>query len=159
MHVNHSCSLQNCSQLMLFCLYFSAPPPPHHADMQVRAVADLLPEMEVVEGDPFNSSPTDPKLMGPDALARFRKGEKLPAISAKTPIVSWGSLCCCSLPIEACFLPTAEGRPLLTGTSDNQHCFIQHREAASSRSKDTNCKIISGSLLSALQPAAPCCVL
>jgi hypothetical protein len=106
--------------------------------MQVRAVADLLPEMEVVEGDPFNSSPTDPKLMGPDALARFRKGEKLPAIAAKTPIVSLGSLCCCSLPFEACFLPTAEGRPLLTGTSDNQHCCIQHREVASSRSKDTN---------------------
>jgi hypothetical protein len=44
--------------------------------------------MEVVQGDPFNSSPTDPKLMGPDALARFRKGEKLPAVTAKTPLVS-----------------------------------------------------------------------
>jgi Mg-chelatase subunit ChlI len=43
--------------------------------------------MEVVEGDPFNSSPTDPKLMGPDALARFRAGEKLPAVTAKTPLV------------------------------------------------------------------------
>jgi hypothetical protein len=55
--------------------------------MQVRAVADLLPPMEVVEGDPFNSSPTDPKMMGPDALARFRAGEKLPAVTAKTPLV------------------------------------------------------------------------
>jgi Mg-chelatase subunit ChlI len=43
--------------------------------------------MEVVEGDPFNSSPTDPKMMGPDALARFRAGEKLPAVTAKTPLV------------------------------------------------------------------------
>jgi hypothetical protein len=43
--------------------------------------------MEVVEGDPFNSSPTDPKLMGPDALARFRAGEKLPGVTAKTPLV------------------------------------------------------------------------
>jgi Mg-chelatase subunit ChlI len=54
---------------------------------QVRAVADLLPELEVVEGDPFNSSPTDPKLMGPDALARFRAGEKMPAVKARTPLV------------------------------------------------------------------------
>jgi len=50
-------------------------------------VADLLPEMEVVEGDPFNSSPTDPKLMGPDALQRLRQGEKLPSVTAKTPLV------------------------------------------------------------------------
>lgn len=55
--------------------------------LQVRAVADLLPEMEVVEGDPFNSSPTDPKLMGPDALQRLRQGEKLPSVMAKTPLV------------------------------------------------------------------------
>ncbi|KAF6256262.1 P-loop containing nucleoside triphosphate hydrolase protein [Scenedesmus sp. NREL 46B-D3] len=53
----------------------------------VRAVADLLPELDVVEGDPFNSSPTDPKMMGPDALARFRAGEKLPAVRARTPLV------------------------------------------------------------------------
>lgn len=50
-------------------------------------MADLLPEMEVVEGDPFNSSPTDPKLMGPDALQRLRQGEKLPSVTAKTPLV------------------------------------------------------------------------
>ncbi|KAF8073212.1 chlI [Scenedesmus sp. PABB004] len=53
----------------------------------VRAVADLLPPMEVVEGDPFNSSPTDPTLMGPDALARLRAGEALPAVTARTPLV------------------------------------------------------------------------
>jgi magnesium chelatase subunit I len=48
---------------------------------------DLLPEMDVVEGDPFNSSPTDPKLMGPDVLTRWRRGEKLPATTARTPLV------------------------------------------------------------------------
>lgn len=58
---------------------------------QVRAVADLLPELDVVEGDPFNSSPTDPKLMGPDALARFRAGEKLPSVRFRTPLV--GAIC------------------------------------------------------------------
>lgn len=60
----------------------------HHNPHQVRALVDLLPEMDVVEGDPFNSSPTDPKLMGPDALDRFRKGEKLPSVRARTPLVS-----------------------------------------------------------------------
>ncbi|GFR44883.1 hypothetical protein Agub_g6227, partial [Astrephomene gubernaculifera] len=53
----------------------------------VRALVDLLPEIDVVEGDPFNSSPTDPKLMGPDALERWRRGEKLPATKMRTPLV------------------------------------------------------------------------
>jgi magnesium chelatase subunit I len=29
----------------------------------IRALADLLPEIEVVANDPFNSHPTDPDLM------------------------------------------------------------------------------------------------
>jgi len=29
----------------------------------VRAVIDLLPEIDMVEGDAFNSSPTDARLM------------------------------------------------------------------------------------------------
>lgn len=53
----------------------------------VRAVAQLLPEIDVVADDPFNSSPTDAKLMGPDALQRFRAGEKLPAARIRTPLV------------------------------------------------------------------------
>jgi len=55
--------------------------------LQVRALTELLPMIDVAEGDPFNSSPTDPKLMGPDALARFRAGEKLPASQMRTPLV------------------------------------------------------------------------
>jgi Mg-chelatase subunit ChlI len=54
---------------------------------QVRALAELLPMLDVVEGDAFNSSPTDPKYMGPDALARFRAGEKLPTVQMRTPLV------------------------------------------------------------------------
>ncbi|MGC8715155.1 MAG: magnesium chelatase ATPase subunit I, partial [Leptodesmis sp.] len=30
----------------------------------IRALADLLPEIEVVADDPFNSHPSDPELMG-----------------------------------------------------------------------------------------------
>ena len=41
--------------------------------MQVRAMVDLLPEIEVVAEDAFNSSPSDPKMMGPEALERFNR--------------------------------------------------------------------------------------
>ncbi|MEW5299462.1 MAG: hypothetical protein WDW38_004509 [Sanguina aurantia] len=53
----------------------------------VRAVVDLLPEIEVVIGDAFNSAANDPKLMGPDALVKFRKGEKMPTMKTRTPLV------------------------------------------------------------------------
>ena len=38
----------------------------------VRALQDLLPEIPVVPNDAFNSSPSDPELMGPEALEAFR---------------------------------------------------------------------------------------
>ncbi|KAG2482965.1 hypothetical protein HYH03_018142 [Edaphochlamys debaryana] len=53
----------------------------------VRALVDLLPEIDVVPDDPFNSSPTDVKLMGPDVLERWKKGERLPSTRARTPLV------------------------------------------------------------------------
>ena len=53
----------------------------------VRSIVDLLPEIDVVPGDDFNSSPTDSKLMGPDVLQRFVDGETLPSTKAKTPLV------------------------------------------------------------------------
>lgn len=56
-------------------------------DEQVRAMVDLLPEIEVVAEDAFNSSPTDPKMMGPEALERFNRGEELPVARVKTPLV------------------------------------------------------------------------
>ena len=54
----------------------------------VRSLVDLLPDMDVVVDDPYNSSPTDPKAMGPDALARFIGGERpLPSLTIRTPLV------------------------------------------------------------------------
>ena len=53
----------------------------------VRSLVDLLPMIDVVVDDPFNSSPTDPKLMGPGALARARAGETLPGTKIRTPLV------------------------------------------------------------------------
>lgn len=56
--------------------------------MQVRALVDLLPQMEVVEGDPFNSHPTNTALMGPDALDSFQSGRNLTIAEVSTPLVS-----------------------------------------------------------------------
>jgi magnesium chelatase subunit I len=55
--------------------------------LQVRALVEMLPLIDVVPEDPFNSSPTDPKAMGPDCLARRARGETLPSISVRTPLV------------------------------------------------------------------------
>ncbi|CAG9464237.1 unnamed protein product [Pedinophyceae sp. YPF-701] len=55
--------------------------------MAVRSLTNLLPELDVVEGDFCNSDPNDSKLMGPDALARARAGETLPALKMRTPLV------------------------------------------------------------------------
>ena len=43
----------------------------------IRALADLLPGIEVVAGDPYNSSPTDPDLQSSDVRQRLEHGEAL----------------------------------------------------------------------------------
>jgi Mg-chelatase subunit ChlI len=53
----------------------------------VRALADLLPEIEVVEGDPFQSDPHDPKTMAPEVRARHEAGETLPVRRRKVRVV------------------------------------------------------------------------
>ncbi len=53
----------------------------------VRALADLLPEIAVVDGDPFQSDPADPKTMAPDVRARFAAGEDLPVRRRKVRVV------------------------------------------------------------------------
>ena len=53
----------------------------------VRALQDLLPEIPVVLNDPFNSSPEDPELMGPEVLAKFRTGESIDATTMRVPMV------------------------------------------------------------------------
>lgn len=61
--------------------------PESRTEVQVRSLTAVLPDIDVVEGDAFNSSPTDPGLMGPDALSRFRAGETLPSVLKSTPLV------------------------------------------------------------------------
>jgi len=49
----------------------------------VRALADLLPEIEVVADDPFNSHPTDADLMSDEVRDRLAAGESVPAVKRK----------------------------------------------------------------------------
>ena len=53
----------------------------------VRALADLLPEMDVVDGDPFQSDPHDPRGMAPDIYARYMAGEKLTIRRRKVQVI------------------------------------------------------------------------
>ena len=55
--------------------------------VSVRSLSQLLPEIDVVEGDQFNSSPTNPELMGPDAREKFTRGETLTATKMRVPLV------------------------------------------------------------------------
>lgn len=52
----------------------------------IRALADLLPEIEVVANDPFNSSPTDPELMSDQVRQQVEENHPL-AIAKKKVIM------------------------------------------------------------------------
>ena len=53
----------------------------------IRALADLLPGIEVVAGDPYNSSPTDPDLQSSDVVQRLDHGETLGTEERQVPMV------------------------------------------------------------------------
>ena len=53
----------------------------------VRALADLLPEIDVVDGDPFQSDPHDPRAMAPEVYSRHLAGETLPIRRRKVRVV------------------------------------------------------------------------
>ncbi|KAJ1690934.1 hypothetical protein LUZ63_015089 [Rhynchospora breviuscula] len=53
----------------------------------VRSLIDLLPEIQVVIGDPFNSDPEDPESMGSDIRERVMKGEQVPVTTMKINMV------------------------------------------------------------------------
>jgi len=54
----------------------------------VRALADILPEVTIVEGCRFNCSPVDPTNMCQDCLARYRKDGTLPQSRRSMRIVT-----------------------------------------------------------------------
>jgi len=53
----------------------------------IRALADLLPEIEVVANDPFNSYPTDPDLMGDEVREKLEANITLPISHKKVAMV------------------------------------------------------------------------
>jgi magnesium chelatase subunit I len=53
----------------------------------IRAIADLLPEIEIVKDDPFNSHTSDLDLMGNEVKTAIQKGETLETDFIKTPMV------------------------------------------------------------------------
>ena len=54
-------------------------------------MVELLPKIDVVTDDSFNSSPTDPQLMGPEAYLKYEAGDSLPSTTAQTPLVRFSS--------------------------------------------------------------------
>ena len=53
----------------------------------IRAIADLLPKIDIVKDDPFNSHPNDLELMSAEVLDRYRNDEKLETEGIKIPMI------------------------------------------------------------------------
>ena len=53
----------------------------------IRAIADLLPKIEVVKDDPFNSHTSDLDLMGNEVKLAFQNNKSLETEFLKTPMI------------------------------------------------------------------------
>ena len=53
----------------------------------IRALADLLPAIEVVQGDPYNSSPNDPDLQSSEVTDSIDKGDSLSTELSQVPMI------------------------------------------------------------------------
>lgn len=53
----------------------------------VRALVDLLPPINIVENDPYNSDPYDPELMSDEVLDKIKNSQELTVVQIKTPMV------------------------------------------------------------------------
>ncbi len=53
----------------------------------IRALADLLPAIDVIEGDPYNSSPNDPDLQSSEVRESIDKGENLSKEKKQVPMI------------------------------------------------------------------------
>ena len=53
----------------------------------VRALVDLLPMINVVRNDPYNSDPYDPELMSDEVLERVKNNEEILITQIKTPMI------------------------------------------------------------------------
>lgn len=53
----------------------------------IRAITDILPEIQVVENDPFNSDPNDLELMSDEVRRSIENGENINTSTMKVPMV------------------------------------------------------------------------
>ncbi len=53
----------------------------------IRALADLLPGIDVVAGDPYNSSPLDPDLQSTEVRQQIEQGETLNTENRQVPMI------------------------------------------------------------------------
>lgn len=53
----------------------------------IRALADLLPEIAVVAGDPFNSDPTDLEMMGDELREKIEQNQHIDTVQKKVPMI------------------------------------------------------------------------
>ena len=53
----------------------------------IRAITDILPEMEVVQDDPFNSHPSDYELMSEEIRNKVEKGESVSIAKKKVSMI------------------------------------------------------------------------
>ena len=53
----------------------------------IRALADLLPAIPVVDGDPYNSSPVDPDLQSTDVRQKLENNESIATKEKQVPMV------------------------------------------------------------------------
>jgi Mg-chelatase subunit ChlI len=53
----------------------------------VRALVDLLPDIDIVEGDNYNSDPLDPSCMGPEARDAYAAGTPMKTTQRRIPMI------------------------------------------------------------------------
>ena len=53
----------------------------------IRALADLLPAIDIVKGDPYNSSPSDPDLQSQEVLEKLEGGGNLELDKKQVPMI------------------------------------------------------------------------
>merc|ERR1719159_522522 len=80
----------------------------------VRALVDLLPDIDVVAGDAFNSDPTNRGLMGPEATAQYARGEAFEVGQMRVPMVD---------------LPLGATEDRVCGTIDIEKALTQGKKA------------------------------
>lgn len=85
-------------------------------------MVEMLPKIEVVADDAFNSDPADPKNMGPEARQRHAAGETLPTAHVPTPLVGAAGRGCLLVPRKWTGLFAEESTSNIAASVQNCSC-------------------------------------